>query len=129
MKQIFFILAAVVMAFVMTSCNQKATGMEDSLVMGKWQCDINNMTMTLVFGEKTVEYGCYTILYKTRATYYGTYKVNDKTITLNLKTLETNNVTHPKPEYIAPDKMPKEAVLNDDASEILYLNQTFKRVN
>lgn len=124
MKRYLFILAAMMLAF--TSCEQKAV-VEESPIKGVWECEVTNLWMALTFEDKKVEYTQVLKSYDAQATYFGTYTVNDKVITLSFDSLKTNDVSHPIVEYVDSEEMPKEAILRGD-SAIIYLDYTFKRV-
>lgn len=127
MKRLFIILAsALVMTSVFTSCEQKAV-VEESPIKGVWESEMPNLWMALTFDDKKVEYTQVLKSYDAQATYFGTYTISDKAITLNFDSIKTNNVKHPKVEYVEPEDMPKEAILYGD-SAIKYLDYTFKRV-
>ena len=125
MKRLFFILIASMMELVFTSCEQTEV-IDESPVKGTWEYGAANVSMTLIFGEKDVEYACFLEHYGSQATYFGAYAIKDKTIILSFDSIKTNKVNHPKIEYTAPEEMPTEAVLCGD-SAIIYLDYTFRR--
>ena len=99
---------------------------EQSPIEGVWKCEVTNLSMSLTFKEKDVEFDYYIESFKARAKYFGTYTINDTVITLNFDSIKAKKVTHPIVEYTAPENMPKEAVLYGDTA-IVYLQYTFKR--
>lgn len=125
MKRVFYIISIAMMIFAFTSCEQ-TVDIEESPIKGKWEGGVKNVPMTLTFGQKDVEYECYAEVYDSRATYFGEYSVKDKAITLNFSSIKTNKSAYPKTGYMAPEEMPKEALLYGDTA-IIYLGYTFKR--
>ena len=122
MNKLFFILAAAMM-FAFVSC-ERSTAV--SPIKGVWKSDTTNMSMTLTFTEKNVEFTQNIESFNAQATYFGTYTISDKIISLNFDSIKAPKVTHPIVEYIAPEQMPTEAILCGD-STIAYLKFIFKR--
>ena len=145
MKKIWLFFFACVMVAAFCSCEQKGVvenppepavvveteGVEDSTttvqpspIKGVWRCQLNGGYMILNFGDKEVEYTCYTELFNSTAIYTGTYTIKDKDITLAFKSLKTKNSSNLK--YYAPEDLPKEAVLKDEKT-IVYIDNSYIR--
>ncbi len=150
MKRLFFILT-VAMMFTFISCERPAdidtpetpekpetpetpatpetgdtipTIEEQSPIKGVWKCHLNGMQMKLEYGESNVKYTYYIEFYKAAAIYEGTYAINGNEITHEFTSLTKKNSS--KIEYYSPDKMPKEALLQD-ANTIIYMDNSYKR--
>ena len=144
MKKLFtFVVVAMIFAFI--SCERPAdvdtpetsetpaaseTGdtipaiEEQSPIKGIWKCNMNGVQMKLEYGESNVKYTYYIELYKATAIYEGTYAINGNEITHEFTSLTKKNSS--KIEYYSPDKMPKEALLQD-ANTIIYMDNSYKR--
>lgn len=135
MKHLSFIFAAAMM-FAFISCERHseidnpATGdnpsivEEQSPIKGIWKCNMNGVQMKLEYGESNVKYTYYIEFYKATAIYEGTYAINGNEITHEFTSLTKKNSS--KIEYYSPDKMPKEALLQD-ANTIIYMDNSYKR--
>ena len=80
--------------------------------------------MTLDYGDHDVKYTCYTELYNATAIYKGTYTMKDNEINQEFTSLTTKNSS--KISYYSPDRLPKEALLQDP-STIIYMDYLFTR--
>lgn len=135
MKKLFTLLVASIL-FVFISCERHsdiaapATGdnpsvvEEQSPIKGVWKCQLNGGQMTLEYGDRSVKYTSYAEFYNATAVYEGTYTINGNEITHEFTSLTKKNSS--KIEYYSPDKMPKEALLQD-ASTIIYMDNSYKR--
>lgn len=97
---------------------------EQSPIMGVWKCQLNGMQMTLEYGDYNVKYTCYIEFYNAIAIYEGTYTIKENEITHEFTSLTKKNSS--KIEYYSPDKMPKEALLQD-ANTIIYMDNSYTR--
>ena len=120
MKRLFIILAAAIM-FAFVSCER---AIEQSPIKGVWKCQLNGGQMTLEYGDHNVKYTYYIEFYNATAIYEGTYTIKGNEITHEFTSLTTKNSS--KIEYYSPDKMPKEALLQD-ANTIIYMDNSYKR--
>lgn len=141
MKRLFIILAAAMM-FTFISCERPAdvdtpetpatpetgdtipTIEEQSPIKGVWKCQLDGGQMTLEYGDHNVKYTYYIEFYSATAIYEGTYTIKGNEITHEFTSLTTKNSS--KIEYYSPDKMPKEALLQD-ANTIIYMDNSYKR--
>lgn len=123
MKKILLFISVFVLSVSFLSCErQNLNPSFISPIKGIWECKLNGMEMTLDFGNNDVEYYVHTDFRNASATYQGTYTIKDNNITLEFTSLTTKNSS--KIDYIQPEDMPKEAVLNGE-STIIYSNYTF----
>jgi hypothetical protein len=135
----FFILLATAMTFAFISCERPAdvdTPLtptigdtipiveEQSPIKGVWKSQQNGLQMTLEYGERNVKFTYYLEYYNATAIYEGTYTITDNEITHEFTSLTKKNSS--KIEYYSPEKMPKEAVLQD-ANTIIYMDNSYKR--
>ena len=123
MKKILLFISVFVLSVSFLSCErQNLNPSFISPIKGIWECKFNGMEMNLDFGNNDVEYYVHTDFRNASATYQGTYTIKDNNITLEFTSLTTKNSS--KIDYIQPEDMPKEAVLNGE-STIIYSNYTF----
>lgn len=126
MKRLFIILIVAMMTLSFTSCEQ-TTAFEQSPIKGTWE-GVTDIPMTLKFDEKNVEYTLCLESYGSQATYFGTYKIKDSIITLKMDSIKkSQRNSRPIVEYVAPEQMPREAVLCGD-SAIIYFEYTFRHI-
>ena len=78
--------------------------------------------MTLEYGNHNVTYRCYLEYFNAMAVYEGTYTIKDNEIKHEFISLSTENSSHIK--YYSPEKMPKDAVLQDE-NTIIYMEYLF----
>lgn len=130
MKRLFIILAAAMM-FTFISCERPSDAEEPSItrdeqspIKGVWKCQLDGGQMTLEYGDHNVKYTYYIEFYNATAIYEGTYTIKGNEITHEFTSLTTKNSS--KIEYYSPDKMPKEALLQD-ANTIIYMDNSYTR--
>ena len=97
---------------------------EQSPINGVWKYQLNGGEMTLEYGDHNVKYRCYVEIFDATAIYEGTYTIKDNEITHEFTSLTTKNSS--RIEYTSPEKMPKEAVLQDE-NTIIYMDYLFTR--
>lgn len=131
MRKPFLLLIVCLMMTTFVSCERPSDAEEPSItrdeqspIKGVWKCQLNGGQMTLDYGDHNVKYTCYTEIFNATAIYEGTYTIKGNEITHEFTSLTTKNSS--KIEYYSPDKMPKEALLQD-ANTIIYMNYSYKR--
>ena len=97
---------------------------EQSPIKGVWKSQLNGVQMTLDYGDHNVKYTYYIELFNATAIYEGTYTIKDNEITNEYTSLTKKNSSGI--EYSSPDKLPKEALLQD-ANTIIYMDYSYKR--
>lgn len=123
MKRTLFIILPFVMLIAFISCERPNSG-EKSPVKGKWESRQSGATMTLDFGDKSVEYTFYMDLFESTVIYYGTYEITDSIIDINFSDLSTKNSSGIS--YTNPADMPTKAILHYD-NTIEYIDYIFYR--
>lgn len=131
MRKPFLLLIVCLMMTTFVSCERPSDAEEPSItrdeqspIKGVWKCQLNGGQMTLDYGDHNVKYTCYTEIFNATAIYEGTYTIKGNEITHEFTSLTTKNSS--KIEYYSPDKMPKEALLQD-ANTIIYMDYSYKR--
>lgn len=120
MRKVFTLLVtALLLTFI--SCERS---LDISPIKGVWKYQLNGGEMTLEYGDHNVKYKCHLEYYKATAIYEGTYTIKDNEITHEFTSLTTKNSS--RIEYTSPEKMPKEAVLQDE-NTIIYMDYLFTR--
>lgn len=97
---------------------------EQSPIKGFWKYQLNRGEMTLEYGDHNVKYRCYVEIFDATAIYEGTYTIKDKVINHEFTSLTTKNSS--RIEYYSLEKMPKEAILQDE-NTIIYMDYLFTR--
>ena len=125
MKRLFITFVTLVLVCLAACSFQSCERSSDiSPIKGVWKYQLNGGEMTLEYGDHNVKYKCHLEYYKATAFYEGTYTIKDNVINHEFTSLTTKNSS--RIEYYSPERMPKEAVLQDE-NTIIYMDYLFTR--